>query len=271
MDVTSHFEASRDHLRQVAYRMLGSRAEADDAVQETWLRLQRSDTSAVANLTGWLTTVIARVCLDMLRKRREAPLEQAPAQSFDPREDAQLAESVGLAMMIVLQTLDPAERLAFVLHDLFAVPFDEIAEILGKSSDATRQLASRARRRVRGAPIDETKLPEQRATVERFIAALRARDVDALLAVLDPEVEARAGGRVIKGAEKWARSAIGYLVGSGQSLAGQEVALVNGAPGIIVAPSGKLERALRFTFDDAGKITAVDILTDATAIEVAAI
>ena len=276
MDVTSQFEASRDHLRQVAYRMLGSAAEADDAVQEAWLRLQRSDTGEVANLTGWLTTVVARVCLDMLRRRRDVPLDRAPAAateqpSEDPRDEAQLAETVGLAMLVVLEALDPAERIAFVLHDVFGVEFAEIADIVGKSPEATRQLASRARRRVRGTreEIDEALLASRRTTVERVIAALRARDIEGMIALLDPEVVVRAGGRTIHGARTWATSAVAYSEAHGQTHAALAPALLDGVPGAIVAPSGQLRTALRFTFDGE-RVVAIDITHDVAAIEVAA-
>lgn len=270
-DVTTTFEASRTHLRQVAYRMLGSAAEADDAVQEAWLRLQRSDTSAVANLTGWLTTVVARVCLDMLRRRRETPLDKAPPAetTIDPRDDAQLAETVGLAMLVVLEALDPAERIAFVLHDVFGVQFDEIADIVGKSPEATRQIASRARRRVRGAPVDEALLAAQRTTVERVIAALRARDIEAIVALLDPEVVVRAGGRTIHGARTWATSAVAYSEAHGQTHDSLAPALLDGVPGAIVAPAGQLKTVLRFTFEGE-RVVAIDITHDTTAIEVAA-
>jgi RNA polymerase sigma factor (sigma-70 family) len=271
MDVTSQFEQSREHLRQVAYRMLGSRAEADDAVQEAWLRLQRSDTSQVANLTGWLTTVVARVCLDMMRRRREVPLDSAPAATpatIDPREEAQLAETVGLAMLVVLDMLEPAERLAFVLHDLFGVPFDEIAEIIGRSPEATRQLASRARRRVRGAPAaDEAQVARQRDAVAAVIAALRAGDVERMVALLDPEVVVRAGGRELRGARTWAEGAAAYARATGETHAWLTLAIVEGTPAAIVAPHGQLERVLRFTFaPDTDAIVAVDIVTDAAAV-----
>jgi len=276
MDVTSHFEQSRPHLQQVAYRMLGSRSEADDAVQEAWLRLQRSDTSEVANLTGWLTTVVARVCLDMLRSRtsrREEPIGEAPGRTpeaaIDTREEAQLAETVGLAMLVVLDALDPAERIAFVLHDVFGLPFDEIAGVVGKSSEATRQLASRARRRVRGAPVDEALLASQRSKVERVIAALRARDVEGMIALLDPDVEVRAGGRTLRGARKWAESAAAYSAAAGETHAALVPALVDGVPGAIVAPQGHLERVLRFSFDGE-RIVGVEITNDVAAIEIAA-
>jgi RNA polymerase sigma-70 factor (ECF subfamily) len=270
-DVTATFEASRAHLRQVAYRMLGSASEADDAVQKAWLRLQRSDTTDVANLTGWLTTVVARICLDMLRKRRETPVVPArtPEHVTDPRDDAQLAETVGLAMLVVLDALDPAERIAFVLHDVFAVPFEQIAEIVGKSPDATRQLASRARRRVRGAPADETLLASQRTTVERIVAALRARDIEGLVTLLDPEIVVRAGGRTIRGARTWAENAVAYSAAHGNSHAALVAALVDGVPGAIVAPGGHLRTVLRFRFDG-DRVVAIDITHDVAGVEIAA-
>src|SRR5262245_50793943 len=196
--LAERFEAHRTHLRGVAYRMLGSRSEADDAVQEAWLRLSRSDTSGVRNLGGWLTTVVARVCLDMLRSRqsrREESLERKPEafrirqEGIDPEQEALLADSVGLALLVVLETLAPAERVAFVLHDMFDLAFDEIGPVVGRSPTAARQLASRARRRVHGgAPAANADLSRQRDVVEAFLAASRAGDFDALLAVLDPEV-----------------------------------------------------------------------------------
>src|SRR5438552_4192495 len=200
--LAEQFEAHRSHLRAAAYRMLGSLSEADDAVQEAWLRLSRSDTSAVKNLGGWLTTVVARVCLDLLRARkarREVPLgARVPdpivsrRDGVGPEHEALLADSVGLALLVVLETLAPAERLAFVLHDMFAVPFDEIAAIVGRSPTAARQLASRARRRVRGAaPVPDADLTRQREVVDAFLAAARGGDFDALLAVLDPDVVMR--------------------------------------------------------------------------------
>src|SRR5918995_7257556 len=193
--LAEQFEANRTHLRAVAYRMLGSVNEADDAVQETWLRLSRSETSAVENLTGWLTTVVARVSLDMLRSRksrREEPMGPrvpepivSPAEGVSPEHEALLADSVGLALLVVLETLEPAERLAFVLHDMFAMPFDEIAPLVDRSPDAARQLASRARRRVRGAaPAPDADLESQREVVDAFLAASREGDFDALVAVL---------------------------------------------------------------------------------------
>ena len=269
------FEQHRSHLRGVAYRMLGSLSEAEDAVQEAWLRLQRSDTSAVENLKGWLTTVVGRVCLDMLRarkSRREEALEGASEtvaqrdRASDPEEEALLADAVGLALLVVLETLPPAERLAFVLHDLFAVPFEEIAPIVHRSEAATRQLASRARRRVRGkaaGPAGE--LASQRQVVDAFLAALRAGDVEGLLAVLDPDLVARsdqasqaAGGAAeVRGAANWARGAVTFARGARFT----RPALVNGAIGLVVAPRGRLFRVLTLTFVE-GKIASIDVIGD---------
>src|SRR3954468_18255560 len=193
-DLAERFEEHRTRLRAVAYRMLGSLSEADDAVQETWLRLSRSDSDEVENLGGWLTTVVARVSLNMLRSRREEPLDgRMPepivdrADGTDPEHEALLSDSVGLALLVVLETLNPAERLAFVLHDMFAVPFDEIAPIVDRSPEAARQLASRARRRVQGAATPETDIHRQRQVVDAFFAAAHNGDFDALVAVLDPD------------------------------------------------------------------------------------
>jgi RNA polymerase sigma-70 factor (ECF subfamily) len=269
------FEQHRRHLRGVAYRMLGSLSEAEDAVQEAWLRLQRSDTSAVENLKGWLTTVVARVCLDMLRarkSRREEALEGASEtvaqrdRGSDPEEEALLADAVGLALLVVLETLPPAERLAFVLHDMFAVPFEEIAPIVRRSEAATRQLASRARRRVRGKPtVPAGELASQRQVVDAFLTALRAGDVEGLLAVLDPDLVARsdqasqaAGGAAeVRGAANWARGAVTFARGARFT----RPALVNGAIGLVVAPRGRLFRVLTLTFVE-GKIAGMDVIGD---------
>src|SRR5881398_321654 len=217
--LAERFEGHRGHLRAVAYRMLGSLSEADDAVQESWLRLSRSDTSSVENLGGWLTTVVARICLDMLRarnSRREEPLEASVPESImsregglDPEQEALLADSVGLALLVVLDTLNPAERLAFVLHDIFGMPFEEIAPIVERSPTAARQLASRARRRVRGAAtVKDADLTYQREVVDAFLAASRGGDFDALLAMLDPDVVFRVdSGAVPAGASKEFRGA----------------------------------------------------------------
>jgi len=284
MDVTDNdekrlaerFEAHRAHLRAVAYRMLGSLSEANDAVQEGWLRLSRSDTSGVENLGGWLTVVIARVCLDMLRSRKarhEDPLDaHAPKwmvnhqDGMDPEQEVLLADSVGLALLVVLNTLAPAERLAFMLHDMFAVPFEQIASIVGRSPAAARQLASRARRQVRGvATIPDAELARQRKAVDAFLTAARGGDFDALLAVLDPDVVVRADraavppgeSREIHGAQAVAEQA---LVFSRRARFAQ-TALVNGAVGIIVAPRGRLLTVMIFTVKR-GKIVEIDVLAD---------
>lgn len=274
------FEESRAHLRAVAYRMLGSLAEAEDAVQEAWLRFSRSDTSTVENLGGWLTTVVARVCLDQLRSRRsrrEEPLAApaaAPAtnraEGIDPEQELLLADSVGLALLVVLETLAPPERLAFVLHDLFGLSFDEIAPIVGRSPAAARQLASRARRRVRGAEAsrDRAALAQQRQAVEAFLAAARDGDFEALLAVLDPEVVHRvdavaAGGlaRVTRGAQNVARGALaGAQRGRPAPVA---LALVDGGVGVVLAPRGRLLRAITFVVRG-GRIVEMEVLGDPT-------
>jgi RNA polymerase sigma factor (sigma-70 family) len=260
MNVTESFEANRERLRGVAFRMLGSLSDADDAVQEAWLRLSRTDTGDVANLAGWLTTVVARVCLDMLRSRqskREEPIERAadaPARANDPERELMLANSVGLAMLVVLDTLTPPERLAFVLHDLFGVAFDQIGEIVGRTPEAARQLASRARRRVRGAPPDaraRDELARQSGLVENFIAALRAGDVDGLVALLDPELVATSDdGPEVRGARAWATGAVRYKHGAHALRA----VVIDGAVGMILVPRGKLARAIRLTF--AGDLVA---------------
>jgi RNA polymerase sigma factor (sigma-70 family) len=274
--LAERFEENRGHLRAVAYRMLGSLSEADDAVQESWLRLSRSDTSGVENLGGWLTTVVARVCLDMLRSRtshREEPLGvHVPdpivgrGDGFDPEHQALLAESVGLALLLVLETLGPAERLAFVLHDMFAVPFDEIAPIVGGSPTAARQLASRARRRVRGAAtVPDADPTRQREVVNAFLAASRGGDFDALLAVLDPDVVLRLDrGAVPLGASQEVRGAaavakLGFRF-SGDGWSAQP-ALVNGAAGVVVTRDGRPFSVVGFAIRR-GKIAAIDILAD---------
>jgi RNA polymerase sigma-70 factor (ECF subfamily) len=274
--LAERFEHNRGHLRAVAYRMLGSLSEADDAIQETWLRLGRSDASSIDNLGGWLTTVVARVCLDMLRSRtsrREESLDteiaEPPAKSTtppDPEQEAMLADSVGLALLVVLNRLSPAERLAFVLHDLFAVPFDEIARIVGRTEAATRQLASRARRRVQGeGRVPDTDLHQQRNVVDKFLAALRAGDFEGLVAVLDPDVlvnidEAAAApgaAREIRGAATWAKNAIAFSRGARFV----RPVLVDGTVGAMLAPQGHLSRVLRLTIKE-GKITQVYIIGD---------
>jgi RNA polymerase sigma factor (sigma-70 family) len=254
VNVTDEFERNRTHLRAVAYRMLGSVSETEDAVQEAWLRLNRSDTSAVSNLGAWLTTVVGRVCLDMLRARRARREDSVGAwlpepivsvdTAVDPEQEALLADSVGLALLVVLETLSPAERLAFVLHDMFGVPFDEIAPIVDRSPEAARQLASRARRRVQGAaPDPEADLAEQRRVVDAFLAAARGGDFEALLEVLDPGVVfradrgalARRAPAVVRGADDVARTVLARGAGFAPHA---RPAIVNGAAGLVVMPRG---------------------------------
>src|SRR5215510_853748 len=265
-ELTKVFEAHRSHLRAVAYRMLGSPAEADDAVQKAWLKLNRSDADDIRNIQGWLTTVVARICLDMLRSRkslREEPLDTQivePITSRDgtnPEQEALLADSVGVALLVVLDTLAPAERVAFVLHDVFDLSFDEIASVVGRTPVAARQLASRARRRVRGGEkIPAADLKNQRVVVEAFLAALRAGDFEGLVAVLDPNVVIRtdtpgAAGAPgeIRGAENWARGAIAYS----RLARFVQPAIVNGAVGLVLASRGRLSRVLDFKIAD-GKV-----------------
>ncbi|MFF8972410.1 sigma-70 family RNA polymerase sigma factor [Streptomyces sp. NPDC014995] len=257
------FEAHRGHLRAVAHRMLGSAAEAEDAVQEAWMRLSRSDAHGIDNLGGWLTTVVGRICLDMLRSRRsraEEPLESwtpAPSADPDPAQDALLADSVGAALLVVLDTLNPAERLAFVLHDLFAVPFEEIAGIIGRTPAAARQLASRARRRVRGAEEPDVDRARQRAVVDAFLAAAREGDLDGLLDVLDPDVMARSEVRVTAGASAVAAGASGFA----HLAVTARAALVDGATGLVVPADGRVEQTLTFTVVH-DRIVLIDIATD---------
>jgi RNA polymerase sigma factor (sigma-70 family) len=271
------FEEKRTHLRAVAYQMLGSLSDADDAVQEAWLRLSRSDPSSIENLGGWLTTVTARVCLDMLRSRRrrlEEPLGVhvpdpivSRKDGIDPEHEALLADSVGLALLVVLETLDPVERLAFVLHDVFDVSFEEIAPIVGRSPTAARQLASRARRRVQGAaPVPDADLTRQREVLDVFLAAARDGDFDALLAVLDPDVVLRAdrgavppgASRVVRGAPTVAQQALRFWRLAGVA----RPALVNGAAGFVAfAPDGRPFSVVGFTIR-LGKIVEIDVLAD---------
>jgi len=264
--LAERFEQNRTRLRAVAYRMLGSLAEADDAVQEAWFRLSRAGTNGVADLRGWLTTVVARVCLDMLRSRnarREVVLDThmpdaivSRAGGMDPEHEAVLADSVGLALLVVLERLTPAERLAFVLHDMFDLPFDEIAPLVGRSPAAARQLASRARRRVQGAATaadaDRTR---QREVVDAFLAAARAGDFAALLGVLDPDVVVRTEHAQVRGAPAVAERAMKERARAARA------ALVNGAVGVIVAPQGRLLMVLRFTIGR-GRIVAIDVVSD---------
>ncbi|WP_047456725.1 sigma-70 family RNA polymerase sigma factor [Rhizobium rhizogenes] len=270
------FEANRPHLRAVAYRMLGSRTEAEDAVQEAWLRLSRSDVSEIDNLCGWLTTVTARICLDWLRSRksrREEPLTirvpepvvtHEAGNGTDPEQDALLADSVGLALLVVLEKLAPAERLAFVLHDMFDMAFDDIAPIVGRSTIATRQLASRARRRVQGVPATaETDLSRQRHLVNAFFAASRSGDMTALLTALDPDVVFRADAvatRMGALAEIRGRSAVAETFrGRAQ---GARLAVINGAVGAVVILGGQLRIALRITLTGDGSITGINAMAD---------
>lgn len=270
--LAERFEANRTHLRAVAYRMLGSLSEADDAVQDAWLRLSRSGTSGVENLGGWLTTVVARVCLDMLRSRKSRREEHLGAHlaepivsredGIDPEHEALQADAVGLALLVVLETLAPAERVAFVLHDMFDLPFDEIAPIVGRSPAAARQLASRARRRVQGATIPDAALTRQREVVDAFLAASRGGDFDALLAVLDPDVVLRADRTAVQmGASREVRGATAVAgTFSGRARVAQP-ALVNGAVGAVWAPGGRPRVVFGFTIRR-GTIVEIDLVAD---------
>jgi RNA polymerase sigma factor (sigma-70 family) len=273
--LAEQFEEHRPHLRRVAYRMLGTLDESEDAVQEAWLRLNRTDGAGIENLGGWLTTVVGRVCLDVLRARRARREDSTDAwlpdpivsvdETADPEQEALLADSVGLALLVVLETLTPAERLAFVLHDMFGVPFDEIASIIDRSPDATRQLASRARRRVRGArPEGDADPAEYRRVAEAFLAASRKGDFEALVAVLDPDVVLRTDYAMprgapgeIRGAEAVARNALRFAALAPLA----RPALVNGEPGFYVAPEGRLFAVGAFTVAG-GRITEIDIVAD---------
>ncbi|WKU45338.1 sigma-70 family RNA polymerase sigma factor [Streptomyces sp. VNUA116] len=273
------FEEHRPRLRAVAYRMLGSLTEADDAVQETWLRLDRTDAAEIANLGGWLTTVIGRICLNLLRsreQRREDPLEiripdpvisrEDGTAGADPEQEALLVDSVGLAMLVVLQSLGPAERLAFVLHDMFHVPFDDIAPLIEKTPAATRQLASRARRRVQGAaPAPDPDLARQRVAVDAFFAAARDGDFEALVSVLDPDVVLRSDGGT-------ARTGLSVLIRGARTVAAQATswgklspfafpALINGVAGVVVVPQKQPVSVMSFTVVE-GRITTIEVLAD---------
>jgi RNA polymerase sigma-70 factor (ECF subfamily) len=268
-ELAERFGAHRDHLERVAYRMLGSRTEAEDAVQEAWLRLGRADTDAVANLGGWLTTVVARVCLDELRARRarredavgDWAVEPVVRLEDGPEEEAVLADSVGVALLVVLETLTPAERLAFVLHDMFAIPFSEIAEILERTPDAVRQLASRARRRVRGAaPVPDPDLARQRQLVAAFLAASREGNFDGLVAVLDPDVVFRVRGRARPVTARGAAEVARRVLARGAPLAPLgRPALVNGAPGVLVGPLEHPIAVAAFTAAN-GRIASIDVI-----------
>src|SRR5580700_9564244 len=265
--VAERFEAHRARLRAVAYQTLGSASEADDAVQEAWLRLSRTDPGSIENLAGWLTTVVARVCLNMLQSRREQPVGMhlpepvvSGADGVDPEREALLADSIGPALLVILHTLAPAERLAFVLHDMFAVPFDDIAAIVGRSPAAARQLASRARRRVQGVTaVPGTDLARQRAIAGTFLTAARDGDFGALLEILDPDVVVRANGAEIslRGAAAVAARAITGLRYAQVTLP----ALINGAVGVIQAAQGRPISVMAFTITGA-KIVAIDLVDD---------
>jgi RNA polymerase sigma-70 factor (ECF subfamily) len=262
--LAERFEAHRARLRAVAYQTLGSTSEADDAVQEAWLRLSRSDSGNIENLGGWLTTVVARVCMNMLQSRRERPVGMhlsasvvSDANGIDPEQEALLADSIGPALLVILHTLAPAERLAFVLHDMFAVPFDDIAPIVGRSPAAARQLASRARRRVQGvAPVLDTDLTRRQAIVDAFLTAARNGDFDALLEALDPDVVVRSNGaEAVRGAAAVAGRAITGLRFAQVTLP----ALINGAVGVINAAEGRPISLMAFTITDA-KIVTIDLI-----------
>ena len=274
--LAERFEEHRAHLRAVAYKMLGSLSEAEDAVQESWLRLSRTDTREVENLRAWLTTVVARVSLNVLRSRRtrrEEPLDVRvpdPVVSRDdgtqPEHEALLADSVGLALLVVLETLAPAERLAFVLHDMFGVPFDEIAGMVDRSPAAARQLASRARRRVQGAaPVPDADLAGQRKVVDAFFAAARDGDFDALVAVLDPDVVSRSDGGTLRpgatGVVRGAREVAARALTFARLAPFVRPALVNGAAGVVVAPHGEPFSVMGFTVVG-GRIVEIDAITD---------
>lgn len=271
-DLARWFERNRTHLRAVAYRMLGSTGEADDAVQETWLRFRRTDTGDVTNLRGWLTTVVSRVCLDMLRARatrREDPLDLTTTEppvddeAPDPEREALLADAVGPALLLVLETLAPAERLAFVLHDLFGVPFDEVATVVNRSPAAARQLASRARRRVRQqAPAPSADKARQRELVDAFLAAAHEGDFDALLSWLDPDIVVRPDDTAVRlgaaGEIRGARDVATVFVGGGK---GALRAIVDGMPGGVWAPGGRPRVVFTFTLAD-DRISGIDVIAD---------
>ena len=280
--LVGRFEGNRERLRAMAYRMLGSVSDADDAVQEAWIHVARADSGAVANLDGWFTTIVARVCLDMLRSRksrREDPAGEdtafgagAAGAEAGPEQEAMLADSVGIALLVVLDRLAPAERVAFVLHDMFGVPFGEIAEITGRSADAARQLASRARRRVRGDDgtpgadrASGERLARQHAVAEAFLAASRAGDLTALLAVLDPDVVLHADAATVPSGYPTVLAGAAAVAGGARSAAAMSrrsvVALINGVPGIVYAPRAKVRIVLAFTYRG-DQISAIDIIAD---------
>jgi RNA polymerase sigma factor (sigma-70 family) len=274
------FEQDRAHLRTVAQRILGSPHEADDAVQEAWVRLSRSDTSEVGNLTGWLTTVVSRVCLDMLRARSARPEEPADlvggdpphgggsdgpstGREADPEHSAMMADAIGPALMLVLDTLGPSERLAFVLHDMFAVPFPEIATIVGCSPAAARQLASRARRRIQGSDLpDRSDKSERHAIVTAFLAAAHGGDFAALLEMLDPDVVMRADQQSVRMGADAVLTGAAAVAGRFQGAAGARVAVLDGQPGLVWALNGKVMVVFEFSFDADGRITGVEQRAD---------
>jgi RNA polymerase sigma factor (sigma-70 family) len=261
--LAERFETHRARLRAIAYRTLGSASDADDAVQEAWLRLGRADAGSIGNLGGWLTTVVARVCLNMLQSRREEPvgihLPESAVDGIDPEDEALLADSIGPALLVILHTLAPAERLAFVLHDMFAVPFDDIAPVVGRSPAAARQLASRGRRRVQGvAPVSGTDLTRQQAIVGAFLRAARNGDFDALVEALDPDVVVRSNGAdAVRGAAAVAGRAFPFTRIAQVALP----ALINGAAGIVTAADGRPITLAGFTITGA-KIVAIDLIDD---------
>lgn len=274
--LAEQFEGHRNHLRAVAYRMLGSLSEADDAVQEAWLRLSRTDSAGVENLGGWLTTVVARVCLDMLRARKarreeslnfDIPHIKADLSRWtDPEEEVMMADSVGVALLVVLDKLPPAERLAFVLHDTFGMPFDEIGPIVGRTTVAAKKLASRARHRVQGGSvIDHADLRRQRRVVEAFLSASRSGDMNALLAILDPDVVRRADRYALPSAAEseihGARNVVRETVTNAGLAQHARIAIVNGAAGLIVVLQHQLRVALSFSIENK-KITAIDVIAD---------
>lgn len=265
-NLAEQFQADRPHLTRVAYRMLGSLPEAEDAVQESWLRLSRDGGDGVGNLTGWLTTVVARISLDMLRKRksrREEPVDAHPSEPAgpdDPARERELADAVGVALLVVLEALEPAERIAFVLHDMFDLPFDEIAPIVGRTPVATRQLASRARRRVQGAPKEDARA--ERAVIDAFLLAAREGNFEGLLVALDPQVVMRGDETAIRmgGPRQVSGSATVAKFFQGRAQAARSI-LIDGAPGVLVAPNGHLLLVLGVTFRN-GKIIAIEAIAD---------
>jgi len=262
------FEASRPRLRAMAYRMLGSLSDADDAVQEGWLRASAADSDDVANLEGWLTTIVARVCLDMLRSRksrREEPLSPDDAAVDGPEQEAMLADSVGLAMLVVLDTLPPAERVAFVLHDTFGLPFGEIAAITGRTPASARQLASRARRRIQRSERPRPRLARQREVAQAFMTAARGGDLAALIEVLDPDVVLRADAAASPSGRPVTIRGAAAVAGGARASAARgrftRVALVNGTPGLVMAPRGRLVLVLAFTYSG-DRISQIDVIAD---------